>query len=227
MALKAIIWDVDGTLYEQAPLRAAVLRTLAREYWRHPLEGWRDARILVAYRNALEKLRLAPAGQYSIEAQIGLACTLSGRCSAEVKSCLAKWFEEVPLRLLPRYIRPGLKAVLENLRSKQIRLAVFSDYDAAKKLEVLNLSSLFALHCAAGDPLVAALKPDPRGLRLVLDRLGVAPEEAIYVGDRPSVDAVAAHRAGMEAVIFGKVNRRHASGWMEVAAADDLYGLVG
>jgi putative hydrolase of the HAD superfamily len=226
MALKAIIWDVDGTLYEQAPLRAAVLRTLAREYWRHPLEGWRVARTLVAYRDALERLRHAPAGEYSIEAQIGLACTLAGRCSAEVKSCLAKWFEEVPLRLLPGYIRPGLKAVLENLRSRQIRLAVFSDYDAAKKLEALNLSGLFALHCCSGDPLVAALKPDPRGLNLVLDRLGVAPGDAMYVGDRPFVDAVAAQRAGMQAVVFGKANRRHASGWLEVVAARDLYRLV-
>lgn len=39
-------------------------------------------------------------------------------------------------------------------------------------------------------------KPDPAPLRLAIDRLGVAPEEAVFVGDSAS-DEQTAHRAGV------------------------------
>jgi phosphoglycolate phosphatase len=43
---------------------------------------------------------------------------------------------------------------------------------------------------------VAEQKPDPGALRAALDRLGVAPDRAVFVGDSES-DAVAAERAGV------------------------------
>jgi len=40
-------------------------------------------------------------------------------------------------------------------------------------------------------------KPDPRILKLALERLGVSPREAVYVGDDPAVDLAAARGAGI------------------------------
>ena len=40
-------------------------------------------------------------------------------------------------------------------------------------------------------------KPDPRILQVALRALGVAPREAVYVGDDPQVDGRAAARAGV------------------------------
>lgn len=52
-----------------------------------------------------------------------------------------------------------------------------------------------------------APKPDPGGIRLALARLGVAPGDALFVGDAPS-DIVAGQRAGVRtcAVTWGRVN---------------------
>jgi putative hydrolase of the HAD superfamily len=40
-------------------------------------------------------------------------------------------------------------------------------------------------------------KPDPRILRVALEELGVLPRQAVYVGDDPATDGVAARAAGV------------------------------
>jgi FMN phosphatase YigB (HAD superfamily) len=45
-------------------------------------------------------------------------------------------------------------------------------------------------------------KPDPRIFRLALERAGVGPDEAVYVGDLYSVDIRGARAAGIEAVLL-------------------------
>jgi len=45
-------------------------------------------------------------------------------------------------------------------------------------------------------------KPDPRILEIALDRLRVRPKEAVYVGDDPQVDGLAANRAKVPFVWF-------------------------
>jgi FMN phosphatase YigB (HAD superfamily) len=43
-------------------------------------------------------------------------------------------------------------------------------------------------------------KPDPRIFRTALDRLGVTPDEAVYVGDTWPVDVVGARSVGVQPV---------------------------
>jgi phosphoglycolate phosphatase len=54
---------------------------------------------------------------------------------------------------------------------------------------------LDAFDVVAGRDTVPARKPDPVALTWVLERLDVAPEDALFVGDSPS-DEVTANRAG-------------------------------
>jgi len=90
---------------------------------------------------------------------------------------------------------------------------VVSDYPAGAKLESIGLRDIFDVTICAQDPDVGLFKPDPRGLIIAAGRLGVAPSEALYVGDRPEVDAVAAERAEMACAIISRkgqaVNQRH------------------
>ena len=50
-------------------------------------------------------------------------------------------------------------------------------------------------------------KPDPRIIEMALRRLRVSPEEALYVGDDPSIDGRAAHDAGVRFVWFNPKGR--------------------
>jgi N-acetyl-D-muramate 6-phosphate phosphatase len=61
----------------------------------------------------------------------------------------------------------------------------------------LGLASSFAV--LLGEEDAPAPKPDPRGARLAAERLGVAPEHCLFVGDSPA-DCDAAHGAGMRAI---------------------------
>ena len=46
--VKAVIFDVDGTLYRQRPLRRAMAVRLVAGHLLHPIRGMRTARILAA-----------------------------------------------------------------------------------------------------------------------------------------------------------------------------------
>ena len=69
---------------------------------------------------------------------------------------------------------------------------MLSDYQAMPKLRALGIADLFDEVLSAQDPDIGVFKPDPRGLEVALQRLDVRPAEALYVGDRVEVDAIAA-----------------------------------
>jgi len=98
-------------------------------------------------------------------------------------------------------ITPGAKEVLFELRSKGYKLGVVSNWDAILP-EVLKATGL-AQHFdfVAASALVGFAKPDPRIFELVLEELGVAPSEAIHVGDSMS-DINGARAAGVEPIWF-------------------------
>ena len=202
------MFDVDGTLYDQRALRWKMLLTLVRAHALRPGEGWRTANVLKAYRRAQEDLRHSPHANPAAR-QAEIACAKTGSTPAFVQQCVERWMETAPLAFLPGCIRPGLSGFLDACLARGLRLAALSDYPAQDKLEALGIASAFELALCAQSPEIGRFKPDPRGLLVTLDRLGIAPEEAMYVGDRPDVDAAAAAAAG---VVCAIVTRRTAGG---------------
>ena len=89
-------------------------------------------------------------------------------------------------------VLPGVDEALRRLRSLGLALAVVGNWDFSlhERLTEAGLAGYFAtiVH--------AARKPDPAGLRLALERLGVHPSRALHVGDEQA-DEQAARGAGM------------------------------
>ena len=50
--------------------------------------------------------------------------------------------------------------------------------------------------------LVGVEKPDPRIFRLALEQAGVAPHEAVYIGDLYSVDVLGSRAAGLRSILL-------------------------
>ena len=227
--LKAIVFDVDGTLYGQSGLRRAMLLTLLRAHLVRPWTGFNTFRILGAYRRAQELLREqgAPPGDLAA-AQLALACQRAGAPEAVVRALVAQWMEEAPLPLLPRFMDPSLVPLLRTARERGLRLGVFSDYPAASKLRALGVSEFFEVVLTAQDPAVQRFKPDPHGLREALRRLGADGADALYVGDRAEVDAAAARAAGVPCVILNRRRNetQRQDGFHEVVDYAELHAML-
>jgi HAD superfamily hydrolase (TIGR01509 family) len=226
--VRALVFDVDGTLYNQRMVRMLMLRRLLLATVRSPRTGFRALRVLGAYRRAQEILRHDQSlTRACTREQLAVACAATGASPDDVRDCVRRWMDDEPLPLLQRQMYPGLPALLRRARFSGLRLGVASDYAAERKLEAMGLADCFDAIVCADDPDVGRFKPDPRGLLVVLERLGVPPCEALYIGDRPDVDAVAATRAGMRFVLMGAPSR-HRGAYSGPFACDftDVAGLV-
>lgn len=90
-----------------------------------------------------------------------------------------------------------------------------------------ELEKFFEVIVVAGEGGIPA-KPDPLPFRLCLDRLGIAPNDAVYVGDDWRIDICGSEAAGMHPVwLRHRLLRRN---WPQVKTAapviDSLEGLI-
>ena len=221
--IRAVVFDVDGTLYPHRPVRRAMLLRLVLRALTSPRDGYVTARALQAYRRAQEHLRDAAIDEGGVaDAQLRLAARHSGVSEAAVSAIVQAWMHEAPLPVLARLIDPELHVLLDALRARGVALGVLSDYPAHAKLEALGLAGRFDVVLSAQDPSVNRFKPHPGGLLEALRRLGVAPQEAVYVGDRHDVDAPTAAAAGVPCVIVRGKGARPGATWTTAA---DFHGL--
>jgi len=194
--VKAICFDLDGTLYRTSQLRLRMLKLLIAEYLNGRLKG-RELRTLRAYRRLREQARSSPRpgiDAYTIE----MTVKHCGLTKEEINSTVERWMFHAPLEVLVKLRNPELRQMMERLRVRGYRLAVYSDYPVKSKLQALGLPlELFDALVESGEPAVDSLKPCPKGFLEAARRLRLKPSELLFVGDRDSVDGVGARAAGM------------------------------
>ena len=193
-AAGCLIFDLDGTLYDQRMLRGRMVRELLRRNITSPLRLIRTVRILNAYRQAQEGLRASSA---RASAQLDSACRRCGYSRVDVEQCVEEWMVQAPLQHLTSCMPAGLIQRLEAAHAAGVKMAVCSDYPARAKLAAMGIEHLFHCVIAAQDTDVDRFKPDPRMLQAALDRLNMQASDAFYFGDREDVDGGAARRAGI------------------------------
>jgi putative hydrolase of the HAD superfamily len=118
----------------------------------------------------------------------------------EVRGCLARMHRE---RHLWSAVADRSRESLTRLRAVGLRLGVVSNSDGRveQALQAAGLREYF--DAVIDSALIGIEKPDARIFQAALAALGVAPEEALYIGDLYEVDIVGARRAGIEAVLLG------------------------
>ncbi len=96
----------------------------------------------------------------------------------------------------------GAREAVVELRDRGYRLAVVSNSDGevAEKLERGGFGGLF--ETIVDSAVVGVEKPDPRIFLIALERMGLPPGQAVYVGDIPAVDVEGARAAGVAPVLI-------------------------
>ncbi|MGA8657795.1 MAG: HAD-IA family hydrolase [Chthoniobacterales bacterium] len=98
-------------------------------------------------------------------------------------------------------LRPGAKALLEELYRLGLRLGIVSNFDRRLYgvLDDLGIRGYFEQVVISSE--VGADKPSPRIFQVALDRFQVQPEEMVHVGDDDATDGAGACAAGIPALI--------------------------
>lgn len=100
-------------------------------------------------------------------------------------------------------LNPEAPPVLDRLSQLGKRLAVISNSEDGQVGQLLGGMGIDHYFEAALDSyLFGTAKPDPRIFREAVEKLGVSPAEALYVGDMYTQDVVGARRAGLQGVLY-------------------------
>ena len=196
--LRAVLFDVDGTLIDSNDAHARAWEDVFRE------EGY-------AARFADVRPLIGMGGDKLLPTVIGVdAESERGKALGERRKRI---FKE---RYLPR-LRPfpGARALLERMRAAGLTLVVATsaqEDELAGLLDAAGVADLFAETTTSSD--ADSSKPDPDIIEAALERAGrVAPDGALMVGDTP-YDVEAAKRAGVRTVAV------RSGGWDDAALRD-------
>jgi N-acetyl-D-muramate 6-phosphate phosphatase len=184
MALRAVLFDLDGTLLDTAPDMVSALNALRHEELLAPMP-YDAIRNVVSHGAA----RVVKAGFPD--------------ASPETSLRLQQRFLEIYRSALSRETRlfPGMGEVLDALASLSIKSGIVTNKAAwltEPLLVELGLRARFA--CVVSGDTLAERKPHPLPLLHAAALAEVAPGECIYVGDAER-DVQAAHAAAMPALV--------------------------
>ena len=205
--IRAVLFDLDGTLYDQRRMRRRMAWELATDCCcstRLPRSGacagsgssdGRRKRCGTTTRAAgRPRSRATGSGGHPrrvASRRTGLAGRrVDGGTTAEASS--------------PAADSTACASCSTFSQAAESRVGVFSDYPPHAKLRALGVADAFSLVLCASDPDIGAFKPTRAGFWCACERWGLPPREVLMVGDRPDVDAAGAAAAGMPCVIIGQ-----------------------
>lgn len=185
MHLRAVAFDIDGTLY---PNRIMLRRSVGF--------GIRHARLLFHFAKVRKTIRATRPIEdfYRLQARLmadALGCPEDVVRAKIQREIYDRW--ELVLRRVPLYDQ--VSELIDDLEHSGLRLAVMSDFPVARKLELLGLDGRW--DCAISTEQVGYLKPNPEPFETLVACLEVSASEILYVGNSYEYDVVGASRAGL------------------------------
>ena len=195
--LDLVVFDVDGTLYDQRRLRRKMMGLLLRHLVVHPGD-FELIRTISTFRRCREQLSDEESGNVA-RLQYERPAKILGVESQQVEDRVRPWFEEKPLSVLRRCRYHQVELVFDLIRRRGLKIAALSDYPAEAKVRAMNLEADF--YACGTDPEIDRFKPHPAGLAHVLESLDVDTRRCLLIGDRDDRDGECARRLGVSYLI--------------------------
>jgi len=177
--LRLLVWDLDGTLVDSMEDLALSVNAVRSQHGMGPLP-------------------LATVRSYVGSGARNLIQRALGERATALDEALAFFLDFYREHLLDHTLPyPGIPELLETLTERGFTMALLTNKPLAHSeaiLKGLHLEHPFLRLC--GGDSFHTRKPDPAGLLTLLAELGIAPDEALMIGDSDN-DTLTAHRAGM------------------------------
>jgi putative hydrolase of the HAD superfamily len=153
------------------------------------------ARRSLSARSKEEKTALYLQYQEILLREAGIAC------SQKVIYSLLGAMQQAKMDLV---LFDDVAPALDELKNKGLILGLISnvEQDMSQTLTRLNLPAWLTVLVTSQE--AGAGKPRPEIFRYALERAGVKPAEAIYIGDQYQVDVIGAKGAGMKAILIDR-----------------------
>ena len=190
--------------------------------------------IVAGFQHGLTAMGWPAPDREAIRATIGYLLEdaytmLTGDKNPENRAKFRPLFLEVAQELQRREaaLFPGASELLRGLKSRGVKIALVST-KKGDTLEIImeRFGLLQELETVIGSADVRRPKPDPEGLLLAMERMGVKPEDTLFCGDTV-LDAGAAQNAGCHfaAVLNGTTPAKAFDGFSPDYIAKDLPAL--
>lgn len=197
MKYKAVIFDLDGTLYDNRKLPRYIV---LRDFW--------HLNMLAAER--LSRHRMSGRYYGTKGATFHELFRRIAAFSGSSDEWAAKWYWQTfmpcQVKVLQKHchVKPWVIPMLEKLKAEGVKLACFSEYSFVKeKLKAIGVNpELFDYITDA--PSAGGCKPCRKAFLKVADKLETAPEDILMVGDREDTDGAGADAANMDFLLVPK-----------------------
>lgn len=227
-ALKSVLFDLDGTLYDYQLCHRNAFDCASRIAKRElALDKNKFTELYEKSRNIVhDRLNGTAASHSRLLYFAELVFGYTKFPDLAMVACLEKayWSNFYgPMRLYDGALR-----LLKRLRQRSVKLALVTDMTTAiqfEKIRRLNLETIFDVVVTSEE--AGCEKPNPRIFEICLRRLGVSAASVVHVGDDFGRDIVGARMAGISPILFAPGNGIHRLGKTKIAHSfSELSGLL-
>lgn len=176
-----IIFDLDGTLVDSSQDLTISVNAMLEHFHRSPLTR--------------ETVQQYVGNGAAVLVRRALGDMLSANAFEEGFAFFLEHYSKHALD--NTFLYPGIRGLLDELRSMDHRMAVLSNKPARLSQDILNGldAGKYFFRVYGGDSFPTK-KPEPAGLLNLLNEAAVPSPEALFIGDS-SVDVETAHNAGV------------------------------
>jgi len=185
MKIKAVGFDIDGTLY---PNLSMYIRSLS-SFLSHPI-------LVYHFGKVRKEVRFTEYSGNFRDTQsklLGYSMKIPQEKAADLmeRHLYQKWVYSFKGVKPFKTVRPALLA----LKREGFKLGVLSDLPVEKKLDFLGLSDLMDIAFSSEE--TGHLKPHSAPFTNMISQFGVNPEEILYVGNSYKYDIIGAKKVGL------------------------------
>jgi len=222
LGLKAVLFDLGGTLMRNAPVPEIFRRILASYGIRKPL-----ARIATAFREVEEQLTpedyTLPYREFwrLFNGRILERLRIRTNLEALADAITDAWWDNAELELYS-----DVRETLMELKEKGLKMGIVTNgfqKDIDDILSRTNLTGFFDV--TVGVDAVGKPKPDRAIFAYAVRKLGVPPEKTVFVGDNPIADYEGAKNAGLKPLLLDR-DGQHLGGLAKIRDLRELLNYL-